>query len=772
MDPHGLSGERGPTGERYRFGNTVSGEVVVDAVAHTLTRDGQPRPVEPKAFAVLLMLLRHAGELVTHDQLIDAVWGHRHVTPGVLTRAIGQLRHALEDHPHEPRYIQTQHALGYRFIGELQPWAPLATSAPAPEPERAPTDAGVDAPPVDAGETEPPVEMPATGPPPDSEPALPQTQGGASGALALSSAAQTTDDAVAAGRRPPWHIWGLVALALVTLMGIFVLAPLQDDPTASPATDASIAVLPFTSLSDERDNRYFAEGLALEMHEALANVPGLKVAARGSTAAAQRRNPDVKAIGEALGVATVLDASVRQDGQRVHINARLSDTATGFTLWSDSYDRKASDVFAVQSEIASEVVQALLGVLPTGGRTLGKRLAPTDDIAAYEAYLKGMQQLTADGPDLDRAIELFKRALGSDPGFARAQAGICRAEIVRFEAARDTPAFERAQEACMRASRMDPELREVSLALGEMYRVRGDFIRASEQYLRALDDVALRPAAFIGLARTQSAQGRNALALDYFEQARLLQPGDPTVYTELGYHQYLSGDVEAAVETFRTATGLLPEDPGLWSSLGGLYLIVGQVDRAEAAFERSLAIKPSVGALTNLGTLRYEQRAYAEAADLYRHASELDPDDFRIWGNLGDALSALPATAQAARAPYSRAAQMAASYVEVKSGDAQALALLGWYRANLGQSAVARQQVREAQVLPPEGGEVALINAQTLARLGDVDGARQQLVAARDAGVPASRIQASPLLRSLPASGAVVTQDRGQKARETAEQAQ
>src|SRR5690349_19125470 len=106
MTPHGSAGQGGPNGERYRFG-----DIVVDAAAHTLSRGGTEQTVEPKAFSVLLILLRHAGELVGRDDLLDQVWGHRHVTPGVLTRVIAQLRHALADDSQHPRYIQTQHAL-------------------------------------------------------------------------------------------------------------------------------------------------------------------------------------------------------------------------------------------------------------------------------------------------------------------------------------------------------------------------------------------------------------------------------------------------------------------------------------------------------------------------------------------------------------------------------------------------------------------------------------------------------------------------------------
>ena len=112
MEPIGMPGQGGPTSEIYRFD-----DIVVDAGAHTVLRAGQPQTIEPKAFSVLLVLLRHKGELVTRDDLLDDVWGHRHVTPGVLTRVIAQLRHVLGDDSQHPRYIQTQHALGYRFIG-------------------------------------------------------------------------------------------------------------------------------------------------------------------------------------------------------------------------------------------------------------------------------------------------------------------------------------------------------------------------------------------------------------------------------------------------------------------------------------------------------------------------------------------------------------------------------------------------------------------------------------------------------------------------------
>ncbi|MFC3128325.1 winged helix-turn-helix domain-containing protein, partial [Coralloluteibacterium stylophorae] len=125
----------------YRFD-----DIVVDTAAQTLTRGGRLLDVEPKAFAVLLVLLRHAGELVERDALLDAVWGHRHVTPGVLTRAIAQLRAALGDPAQAPRYIQTRHALGYRFIGDLAAARTDAAEPAAPGPAPVATPATAHAP--------------------------------------------------------------------------------------------------------------------------------------------------------------------------------------------------------------------------------------------------------------------------------------------------------------------------------------------------------------------------------------------------------------------------------------------------------------------------------------------------------------------------------------------------------------------------------------------------------------------------------------------------
>lgn len=753
------AGQGAPSPGWYRCG-----DVVVDVAAHTLVRDGIAQPVEPKAFAVLVLLLQHAGELVERDLLLDSVWGHRHVTPGVLTRVIAQLRAALGDDPHQPRYIQTQHGLGYRFIGALLPEAD-ATESEVPHNRRSsdqgegevepgtPATTAVDLQPSPSQQSQPPATS-ESGPLPAASMVPVEPAALAVDAPLPPPEAIPSMSAPAHGRpvfNLPTRMRWLLGAAMIVAVAYAAMSWRDRDIAPPRPLDASVAVMPFTSLSANQQDSYFAEGLSVELHDALAGVKGLKIAARESAVAIQHRGLDVKQLGKTLGVATVLDASVRRDGNRVRISARLSDTSTGFTLWADTFDREMSDVFALQSEIASEVVQALLGVLPSDQRRLTRRLSPTRNLNAYDAYLKGLLQLQQpiSTGSLDKAISFFSEALAADAGFARAQAGICRVEIRRFESVRDAAAFARAQQACQRAATMDPGLREVSLALGEMYRVRGESSRAIEHYTRAMEDVALRPAAYIGLARTQSADGKHQLALEYFRRALALRPGDGQVYRDLGYYYYLSGNLSKAIESYRTATTLQPDDSRLWSSLGGLYLASGDNIRAGEAFTRSLQIEENYAALSNLGTLKYMTGAYADAARLFRRAVRHEPEDFRTWGNIGDALAAVPATANQAEDPYRRAALLAERYVRINVKDAQALAMLSWYRANLGQPDAARTLVAQAEAMATQVGEVAFWTAQTLALLGDADGARLRLSRARAAGIPEGRIATLPALQTL-----------------------
>lgn len=727
MGPAGAPGSGGQAGERYRFGG-----IVVDAAAHTLSRDDQLQAVEPKAFAVLLALLQRPGELVGRDDLLDRVWGHRHVTPGVLTRAIAQLRHALDDDSQRPRYIVTQHALGYRFVGELQDEPAEERSAALLVPVAGDAPGQVDAAVADAD---------ASAPRPDAgagNARLPGAQ--------TDKPAQPLGQPVARARKLRWWLMAVVLAGIA--MGSWFGIRDPGAPTLKPG-EASIAVLPFTNLSPDSKDDYFAEGLAVEMHDALAGVQGLKVAAQMSPGTARNRDEDVKTLGQRLGVATVLDASVRREGPRVRINAHLSDTSTGYTLWSRSYDRELSDVFATQGEIANEVVQSLMGVMPGRREALAKRLEPTQNVAAFDFYLRGLQSLRrASSIDKgDSAIGFFNKALADDAGFARAQAAICVAEARRFEYWHDTDAYGRARLACARAADMDPALGETKLALGNLHRVRGEYAQALGQYRKVAGDPRIGPAARVGMAKVYAAQGRKDLARRNFELALALRPGDALTHAEMGWQAHLDGRLQDAIGEYRKAVALQPGNAGSWNTLGFFYLLAGDDMSATQAFERSIAIEPNADALSNIGTLKFQSGEYAAATALYRKATELDPDDHINWGNLGEGLLADSAPPAQTRAAFGEAEKRVDRYLQLNPTDGEAVAALGWYRVNLGLDDEAVELVGRSTAMEGAPAEIALYNAETLAALGKEQESLQQIARARAAGISEARIKASAVLR-------------------------
>lgn len=686
----------------YRFG-----DVEVDTAAHRVLRGGQPLALEPKAYAVLLALLAHPGRAIERDDLLDQVWGHRHVTPGVLNRVVAQLRKALGDEAEHPRYIQTLHAVGYRFM--CMPEVSIVADAPVVEISR----------PSPVAEISPPV---------------PATDGAEAGS--------------AGWRGTAARAWARPA-AVLLVIALAVAAWWQWAPReATSPTGVAVALRPFTTLGETGADAWFAEGLAVEMHDALASVPGLKVAAL-MAGDDPRRNADVRELGKTLDVDAILDASIRREGDRVLINARLSDTHTGFVLWSQRYEHSMAELFATQGAIAGQVVESMLGAMPDAGESLRQRLAPTRSVAAFDAYLRG-RHLARSQPDRKRsgeAAEAFRAALAEDADFALAQAALCATEIRRFEYWNDADAHARARVACGRAAELDPMPPEAALALGNLYRVDGALDQALIQFERAARDPATAALAEIGIGKVEAARGDAERAHGHFQKALALAPGDALVRTEVGFQAYREGRIDEALALYRKALELTPDHAGIWNTYGFLQLLAGDNAEAQRAFERSLAIEPSADVLANLGSLRAQAGEHEAAVALYRRALELDPEDYINWGNLGDGLLASGVPLDEVVVAYSEADRRVRRYLQLDGGDGYALAALGWYSANLGRREEALAMVRRSQgANRGDPAEIALYNAETLALLGDLEASRREVGRARAAGMAEARIRASAVL--------------------------
>ncbi len=269
-----------------------------------------------------------------------------------------------------------------------------------------------------------------------------------------------------------------------------VRAALEDVTRAQPEAEPSIAVLPFENLSADKDNEYFGDGLAEEIINALTRIPGLKVIARTSAFAFKGKHEDIRRIASALGVATVLEGSIRKSGSRIRVTAQLITAADGSHLWSERYDRELADVFAVQDEIAAAITGAL-------HVKLSPRRRHTPSLPAYEQYLKALFYAQRWTPDsLAIAKECFEQAIALDPLFALAHAELGhlfhRYAIYGLMPPRE--ALPRVRAEARRALAIDPNLAEGHAMLGTVSAMFDfDWPEAERQFQLALADGAAQP---------------------------------------------------------------------------------------------------------------------------------------------------------------------------------------------------------------------------------------------------------------------------------------
>ncbi|MGH7548731.1 MAG: tetratricopeptide repeat protein [Gemmatimonadales bacterium] len=306
-------------------------------------------------------------------------------------------------------------------------------------------------------------------------------------------------------------------------------------PGSTPATWAaqaataakSIAVLPFVNMSADPENEYFTDGIAEEIINSLTKIQALRVASRTSAFAFKGKNQDIRRIGEQLSVSTVLEGSVRKAGTRLRVTAQLVNVADGYHLWSERYDREMSDVFAIQDEIAENIVRALRVVLSEDEKRAIEKV-PTANVQAYDYYLRGRQffhQWRRKG--VEYARRMFERAIEVDPNYALAYAGIadCCSFIYTYWDA-SAAHLEQADAASRKALELDPELAEAHTSRGLALAFARRHAEAEQAFNIAIQ---LNPKLFEAhyfYARARYQQGKLAEAAQSFEEACRLRPDD------------------------------------------------------------------------------------------------------------------------------------------------------------------------------------------------------------------------------------------------------
>jgi serine/threonine protein kinase len=411
---------------------------------------------------------------------------------------------------------------------------------------------------------------------------------------------------------------GVVGSIAIVLLAVFLF--LSRNTQHLPSSTPAVAVLPFADLSPGKDQEYFSDGLAEELLNSLVKIPGLHVAARTSSFQFKGKNEDLRTIGKKLNVSTVLEGSVRKQGERLRISAQLVQVSDGFQLWSEAYDRDLKDVFAVQEDIASSVATSLR-------LTLIERKSPSPhstSVEAYNDYLEGKYfHARPTKENLEKAIAYYEQAVRLDPKFAPVWAALSKSHSIKAGAYGPVPEYEAAREAAERALSIDPNLADAHAALGEVkLDYDWDWAGADSAYQKAL---TLEN----GNAEIVERAASVAATLNRFEQALVLSrkavdldPLRASAYHVLAFNAWWAGQFDEAEASVRKGLELDPEFPWFHTLLGRVYLARSRPQDAlvEAEHDTSPGFRLQGLALAYfaLGRKQESDRALAELVSSYQ----------------------------------------------------------------------------------------------------------------------------------------------------------
>ena len=516
----------------------------VDPAVDEIARDGQPVKLERRAMQTLMCLAQAKGQPVSVEELLDRVWAGLVVTPDSVYQAVASLRRALDDDPRAPAYIASVPRRGYRLVAQVTPW--------------------VDAPVSPAGKPE----------------------------VALSVARPTL--------RTRRILTALVFCALgIGILGYVVLnregrsrsAPAEVRAKTLPALvgDKSIAVLPFVDMSATHDQEYFSDGLSEEIIDHLGRRRDLRVIARTSSFQFKGKNEDVRAIGQQLGVAHLLEGSVRTSGEALRVTAQLIRVSDGSQQWSAAYDAKTGDIFKVQEAIATSVAASLgSAITPVHSESEGAK----PGLPAYDAFLRGkyfVQHATKE--DMQRAIGAFKEAIRLEPTYAAAWARLADAYNLQgvWGWTRPASVYGPARAAVDRALALNPNLALAHAVLSDLeWNYQYDFAASRREELLAqqLDPGLADYSGNNSAAAEADLNGDLQQSIVELEKAVQDDPLDSSLQMDLAVGLLWADRTEESERVIRALIELQPGSDGSHAVLAEILRAEGRSDAALAEAQR------------------------------------------------------------------------------------------------------------------------------------------------------------------------------------------
>ena len=530
--------------------------------------------------------------------------------------------------------------------------------------------------------------------------------------------------------------------------------------------DKSIAVLPFENLSDEKENAYFADGIQDDVLTNLSKIADLKVISRTSVMQYKGAAKNVREIGKALGVSNILEGSVRRSGNKVRVNVQLIDATSDKHTWANDYDRDLTDVFAIQSDLAHEIANALQAKLSDTEKALMER-RPTENGEAYLAFVQAhdLQCAVEDLGKLKQSEQLYARAIELDPKFALALARYSQLQSWLFHSIE--PTRERRQKAralAEQALQLQPDLPEAHLAMGQSY-YYGDnnYDAAQKEFEIAQRGLPNESEVYLALGAIQRRQGKWAESTANFEKAASLNPKESWPLQNLAINYQMLRNFDAANKTIDRGLKVDPDGIGLWEIKSKLAIAEkGDLSVSEEAFQAAKSMPMNDENKLRIASSRADvfllERKYQEGL---REAESLPDDLFHTafpqhlsgkYFLIGFARRALQDEA-GARAAFLKAKDLLEAQLKESPDSPDMRILLAKVLACLGEKDAASAEARRATELLPEskdafgGPEITAGVAEVYAILGDNDRAIEILdgLLSRPSAVTVQGLKVSPI---------------------------
>jgi tetratricopeptide (TPR) repeat protein/tRNA A-37 threonylcarbamoyl transferase component Bud32 len=520
-------------------------------------------------------------------------------------------------------------------------------------------------------------------------------------------------------------------LGMVAIVGLAVYAVVSRGrtPAATQAVGPPVvAVLPLAG--EGADAASVATGVADSLISGLSRVPGLTVVSRAATLPYHDRKKSTETVARELGATAVVDGTVQHVAQKVRVTLALLNPGSNRVAWSNSYDGTPAEILTIQSQAAQELADALrVGLSPQERSRIQK--SPTQNLEAYADYVQARTFL--DRPDVkgnvDRSIDLLRSAIGRDPKFARAFAGLGEAYWRKFLDTRDSSWPIKARDSTAEALRLDPDDATVRYALAILYWDTGRSREAVEEFRRALELQPTNDDARRRLGQALAEGGQQAAGLAELQAAIRLRPSFWRNHFALGLAELRAGRYAQAVSAFRRVTELQPDNAWGFQMLGTAHHAAGARKEAVANYLRAIELGPDARAYSNLGTAYYEEGRFEEAARAYEQAARLEPKVPAKHRNLGDVYNRLGQPDRAKDA-YRRAIALGHDQLQTNPRDGVTLALIAVCEAKLGNASVASRHIAEALAFSPTSGDVLYRKAVVHALSGQPE---QSLIALRAA---------------------------------------